>query len=74
MGAFGVAAVAAMLVGASPFWVNWLASIFLLARLLMAFVHIRGIGPMNNGPRTILYVIGWACTVILAIMAVVGAF
>jgi len=70
MGFFVAATVAAILAGASPTWVNWLASIFLVARILHFVVHYGGIGPMNFGPRTIVYTIGWGCSILLAILAI----
>ncbi|WP_170516407.1 MAPEG family protein [Ruegeria atlantica] len=66
--------VAAILMGASPFWVNLLASVALLARLIMLVVHIRGIGKPSAGLRSVLYVIAWACMVVMGIMAIVAAF
>jgi len=70
IGAFAACTVAAILAGADPFWVNLFASVFLIARVLHAFVHIRGIGAMNMGPRTILYVLGWACCIGLSVLAI----
>ena len=66
--------VAAILMGVSPFWVNLLASIALLARLVMLFVHIRGIGQPHSGLRSVLYVVGWACMFVMGLMALVAAF
>lgn len=71
---FTAVTVAAILAGASPWWVNLLASVFLVSRLAVAVIHIAGIGQPNMGPRSIVFVIGWACCVILAIMAVVAVF
>ena len=70
MGFFVAAAVAAILAGANPTWVNWLASIFFVARLAHFIVHYAGIGPMNFGPRTFIFTIGWGCSLILAILAI----
>lgn len=72
--AYAAVVVAAILMGASPFWVNLLASIALLARLVMLFVHLRGIGQPNNGLRSILYVVSWVCMFVMGIMALVAAF
>ena len=72
--AFLAVTFAAILMGANPFWVNLLASIALVARLVMLFVHIRGIGSPNSGLRSVLYVGGWACMFVLGIMALVAAF
>ncbi len=73
-GVFAGATVAAILAGADPGWVNTLASVFLLARVLHAVIHIAGIGPKNYGPRTLSYVVGWACCIGLAILALAAVF
>ena len=70
MGFFVAATVAAILAGANPTWVNWLAAIFFVARLAHFGVHYAGVGPMNFGPRTCMFVVGWACCLILALMAI----
>lgn len=72
--AFVTVTIAAMLAGASPFWVNLLASVVLVSRIIMLVVHLRGIGQANNGPRSIFYVLGWACMVALGIIALVAVF
>ena len=66
--------VAAILLGASPFWVNLLASVALVARLIMLVIHIRGIGKPHSGVRSVLYVLGWACMVLTGLLALVAAF
>lgn len=72
--AFLTVTLAAILLGASPVWVNWLASIALVARLAMLVVHLRGIGKPHSGVRSVLYVVGWACMVVLGVLALVAAF
>ncbi len=71
-GLFTAVTVAALLAGASPFWVNILASVFLVSRVVLAVVHVAGVGKPNLGPRTYVFVIGWACCLILGIMAIVA--
>ena len=66
--------IAAILLGASPFWVNLLASVALVARIVMLVIHLRGIGKQNSGLRSISYVVGWACMVILGVLALGAAF
>ena len=66
--------VAAILMGVSPFWVNLLASVALVARLAMLVVHIQGIGKPAAGLRSVLYVVAWACMVVMGLMAAVAAF
>ncbi|MEX0368741.1 MAG: MAPEG family protein [Ruegeria sp.] len=72
--AFLTVTVAAILAGASPFWVNLLASLALLARIVMLIIHLRGIGNPHGGVRSIFYVAGWACMAVLGLMALVAAF
>jgi len=73
MGMFVGATVAAILVGASPVAVNLLASVFVLSRIIVAVVHIRGIGKADNGVRSIVFTIGWLCSLGLAGLALWGA-
>lgn len=73
-GIFGVVVGAAVLSGAAPFWVNLFASIALLARIAMVYVHIQGIGAPDRGPRTMLFVLGWLMMVLIALVAVLAAF
>ncbi len=47
---FGAVTVAAILAGASPFWVNLLASVAFVARLLMVVVHVQGVGKVEWRP------------------------
>ncbi|WP_299945027.1 MAPEG family protein [uncultured Ruegeria sp.] len=72
--AFLTVTVAAILLGGSPFWVNLLASLALLARIVMLVIHLRGIGQPHSGLRSVTYVVGWACMVILGLIALVAAF
>ena len=72
--AFLAVTVAAILLGANPFWVNLLASVALVARVVMLVIHLQGIGKPNSGLRSMAYVGGWACMVILGLMALVAAF
>lgn len=48
--------VAAILVGANPFWVNLLATLSLLLRLAANVVYMRGIGAPYGGIRTQLII------------------
>ena len=70
VGPFLCATLAAILVGASPFWVNVLASVFFLTRVLMAIVHI---GTEIQPLRSLFWAIGMFSVLALAIMAVWGA-
>ena len=70
-GPFISVAVAAILLGASPFWVNLFASVFIVARLAMAFVHIR---TTNQPMRSAFFLVGLICLLALAILAIAAAF
>ena len=74
VGFFAAAVVAAILAGASPFWVNLAASIFFISRLVQAYVHITGSGKPDMGARSFSYVAGWAMCILLSIMAIVAVF
>ena len=65
---------AAILLGVSPYWVNVLASIALVARIIMLIVHVRGMGGPNMSLRTFAYVGGWAPMLIIGLMALAAAF
>ncbi len=73
-GYFAGITLTAILAGVSPVWVNWIAAIFLVTRVLVAIVHVMGIGKQANGPRTILYVIGWFAAIVLAVMTVMAIY
>ena len=68
--AFAAVAIAAMMVGASPFWVNLLAAVFFVSRVVMAVVHIGGYGKADGGLRSMIFTIGWACCIGLSIMVI----
>ncbi len=68
------AVVIAMLAGASPFWVNWLATIAVLARIVMVLVHIKAMGKATQGIRTMIFVFHWALILAIAVFAVVAVF
>ncbi len=70
-GPFVAATVAAILIGAAPFWVNLFASVFLVARIAMAAVHI---GTTNQPLRSLCFVVGLVCMLALAVLAIVAAF
>jgi len=67
---FIAATVAAILAGASPLIVNVLACVFLVGRLVMAFVHIR---TENQNLRSMTFLIGWLSSIALGIVAVIAA-
>lgn len=65
-GPFVAATLAAMFAGASPFWVNLLASLFIVARIAMAYVHIA---TTNQTMRSAFWAIGTLCCLLLALFA-----
>ena len=68
--AFGWALFVAIVAGASPALVNWLAGIYLFFRLAYWAVYYSGRGKIAGGPRTICYVGGWLTNAVLAVMAI----
>ena len=70
-GPFIAALMAAILTGGSPLWVNIFASVYLLARVATAVVHI---GTTNEGLRSATWFVGLLCVFGLAIMGIWGAF
>lgn len=70
-GPFIAATLAAILVGAAPFWVNLFASIFLVARVGVAAVHV---GTTHQGLRSAVWAVATLSVVALSITAILGAF
>tara|TARA_R110002094_G_scaffold44158_6_gene56081 strand:- start:2213 stop:2629 length:417 start_codon:yes stop_codon:yes gene_type:complete len=66
-GPFVASTVAAILAGADPFWVNLLASVFILARVATALVHIR---TENQAARSATWGIALLCVILMALFAV----
>lgn len=62
---------AAMLAGASPASVNWMASIFILARIAMAIIHIR---TENQPLRSLTFGIGWLMIILMGLLALYTVF
>ena len=71
---FTTVVVMCILAGANPFWVNLLASVAMVTRVLMAVVHVRAIGQLNGGVRTMLFALGWLINIILAFLAIGAVF
>lgn len=70
-GPFLAVTLAAILSGANPFWVNLLASVFLVSRVAMAVIHMF---TQSQSARSASYIVGWLCMFGLAVLAIVGAF
>jgi uncharacterized MAPEG superfamily protein len=73
-GMFTAVVLAAILAGASPAWVNGLASVFLISRLVLAVVHIMGMGRPNMGLRSVVFLVGWVCCLLLGLLGILGVF
>lgn len=70
-GPFIAATVAAILAGADAFWVNTLASVFLVSRIVLPVVHI---GTTIEPLRSAVWMVGLVCVIALAVMAARAAF
>lgn len=68
---FATATIAAILAGVSPHWVNWLASLVVVARLSMLYFHITGKGHPYTGGRSISYVAGLCCYAAMAVLTLI---
>ena len=69
-GPFVAATVAAILAGASPVWVNWLASLFVVARAATFAVHVW---TENQMARSATWAAGTLCVVGLALSGLIAA-
>ncbi|NNE53574.1 MAG: MAPEG family protein [Sulfitobacter sp.] len=69
--AFMATTMAAILAGASPVSVNWLATLFLISRIAMAYVHIR---TENQPMRSALFGLGWLSIILMALLALYTVF
>lgn len=69
--AFMSVTLAAILGGGAPLMVNIFASVFLLARLAMAYVHIA---TENQGARSAMFGISWLMIILLALSGLYGVF
>ena len=68
--AFGWALLVAILAGASPVLVNWLAGGYFASRLAFWVIYYSGIGKPAGGPRTMAFVVGLLCNIGLAVTAI----
>ena len=71
--AFGFALLTAIIVGVIPFWVNLLAGIYFVFRLLFWAIYYSGIGKTVSGPRSIVYAGANLANVTLAGMMILAA-
>ena len=63
---FAFSLLLAIIAGASPGWVNWLAGLYVAVRALHWLIYYAGIGPNNNGPRTMVFGLGQTFNFVLA--------
>jgi len=70
-GPFIGATVAAILAGASPFWVNVLAAVFVVSRIATAVVHIW---TTNQPMRSLFWAVSFFIVLAMAILALIGVF
>lgn len=64
--AFGWALLVAILSGASPSHVNWLACGYFASRIAFWALYYSGLGKPAGGPRTMAFVAGLLCNLCLA--------
>ena len=64
--AFGWALLMAIVAGVSPLLVNWLAGGYFAARLAFWVVYYSGVGKPAGGARTMVFVAGLLCNIVLA--------
>ncbi len=74
MGFFAAVTVPAILAGGSPFWVNLYASVFFVSRVVMAVIHIRGLGAADTSLRSFAYALGMLMCVLLGLTAIINGF
>lgn len=74
IGFYAVLVIAAILAGASPFWVNLLAVLGLLLRIGQNVSMIRGIGKAYGGVRTQMAIASSVVNLVLAILAIWAVF
>ncbi len=68
--AFGWALLVAIIAGASPLLVNWLAGIYFVFRMLFWAIYYSGKGKVAGGPRTMAFVGGLVTNMVLAGVAI----
>ena len=64
--AFGWALLVAVVAGAAPLLINWLAGIYLAFRMIFWVVYYSGIGKVAGGARTMAHIGGLLTNIILA--------
>ena len=67
---FGLALIISILIGVNSSLVNWLAIIHVAFRLIFWAVYYSGIGVTAGGPRTLCFVGGLLCNIVLVIACI----
>lgn len=70
-GPFIAATVAAILIGAAPFWVNLFATVYLVARIAVAVVHTA---TTNEPLRSLFFMIGFLAILGQAVIVLIAVF
>lgn len=70
-GPFVAATVAAILIGAAPFWVNLFATVYLVARIAVAVVHTA---TTNEPLRSLFFMIGFFAILGQAVIVLIAVF
>ena len=65
---------AAILAGASPLWINLLATAGMILRVAANVVYLRGIGAPYGGLRTRIIIAASLCNLAMAVLAFVAVF
>lgn len=68
--AFGWALLVAIIAGAAPLLVNWLAGIYFVFRVVFWVVYYSGIEKVAGGARTLSHVGGLLANIVLAAAAI----
>ncbi len=69
---FGFALLVAILAGVSAATVNWIAAIFLAARLAFWAIYYSGKGKIAGGPRTMSFIVGLLANIALVILSLIA--
>lgn len=69
---FGFALLVAILAGATPVVVNWIAGIYLVSRFAFWAIYYSGKGKIAGGPRTMAFVAGLLANMVLGIIGIIA--
>ena len=69
---FGIALLLALLLQASPDWVNWIALIHLASRLGFWAVYYSGVGKVAGGLRTLVFIVSSLTNMAMSVVCLVA--